>query len=500
MSANLRFITHASKRDTHERSVCGLGNRLREGGFAHTGRANEREDRALAFATQLQHGHMLHDAALHVVEAEMIGIKLGFDGIEIGRRLRADIPRKVGNPLEVGADDVALRLIRPDRFEATQFAIHDIAHVLWKVSIVELLAEAILGIVFVAKLLLDGAHLLTQHRFLLILADVLADLRVDFLAQLSLGAGLSEQLNHEAKTGHWVEREEDFDLPRVFHIEPCRNAIREHARLTRCSEHLGHRGIVGREFAKTRLEAAHQLVGFRSRDGLHDFIYPYGPVWNARRERTKLDARERIDDQHHAALTAICALRDARQGCDGMKVNEGWVFGGGVTLHAEDYEITRLERLCKRTRTRTAHRNGRCARGQHNAMSEWQERKRLGHIGHVLISFCVSRTPRTTPDETSSFEPSAMPERCLRELVRCGKRDVKTRPDPVTPPRNREMLTQCFFEDRPPGEGNSGHNADRPKRLGSTGFTRRRGRCSAPPVFPTDVVLTKVEAQVDARG
>lgn len=41
-----------------------------------------------------------------------------------------------------------------------------------------------------------------------------------------------------------------------------------------------------------------------------------------------------------------------------------------------------------------------------------------------------------------------MPERCLRELVRCGERDVKTRPDPVTPLRNRDVLTQCFFEER----------------------------------------------------
>src|SRR5205823_10805299 len=72
VAADLGLVVHAAERDALELAPRGARDRLAERGLAHAGRADEAQDRALAVRVELAHREMLEDAALDLVQAEVI--------------------------------------------------------------------------------------------------------------------------------------------------------------------------------------------------------------------------------------------------------------------------------------------------------------------------------------------------------------------------------------------------------------------------------------------
>src|SRR6185503_7156132 len=72
VSADLGLVVHAAERDALELAPGGARDRLAERGLAHARGADEAQDRALARRVQLPHREMLEDAALDLVQAEVV--------------------------------------------------------------------------------------------------------------------------------------------------------------------------------------------------------------------------------------------------------------------------------------------------------------------------------------------------------------------------------------------------------------------------------------------
>jgi hypothetical protein len=94
VAADLGLVAHAAEGDAHEGAAGGVGDRLAERGLADPGRAGEAEDRGAAVvARELEHGHVLEDALLDLVEAVVVVVELLGDGVEVDLVLGADAPR-----------------------------------------------------------------------------------------------------------------------------------------------------------------------------------------------------------------------------------------------------------------------------------------------------------------------------------------------------------------------------------------------------------------------
>ena len=72
MASDLGLVMHAAERQPHEFAAHGAGDRLAERGLADAGRADEAQDRALAFGLQLAHREIFEDALLDLGQAVMV--------------------------------------------------------------------------------------------------------------------------------------------------------------------------------------------------------------------------------------------------------------------------------------------------------------------------------------------------------------------------------------------------------------------------------------------
>jgi len=64
MAADLGLVMQSAEAQPHEFAADGARDRLAERGLAHAGRADEAEDRALAFGVELAHGQEFENALL----------------------------------------------------------------------------------------------------------------------------------------------------------------------------------------------------------------------------------------------------------------------------------------------------------------------------------------------------------------------------------------------------------------------------------------------------
>src|SRR5690606_30739543 len=103
MSADLRLVVHAAKRDSRELAAHRAGDALAKGGLADTGWPDETENRTLAVGIQLAYGEVLENALLDLLQAIVIFIKYlaGAFNVDVVRRgLR---PGKLAQPFQVGS-------------------------------------------------------------------------------------------------------------------------------------------------------------------------------------------------------------------------------------------------------------------------------------------------------------------------------------------------------------------------------------------------------------
>ena len=96
------------------------------------------------------------------------------------------VPRQLGDPLEVRANDLRFHRLAARALEAAELALDFRARLLRQLELVELLAKLadLLRLVVVAELFLDRLHLLAQVHLALPLAQLFLDLRLDLLLRL----------------------------------------------------------------------------------------------------------------------------------------------------------------------------------------------------------------------------------------------------------------------------------------------------------------------------
>ena len=93
----------------------------------------------------------------------------------------AGVPGKLGDPLEIGADDLGLHRLPPGPFQAAELALHLDACLPGKIQLVELLAKLVdlAVLIVVPQFLLDRPHLLAEEHLALPLTQLFLDLRLD---------------------------------------------------------------------------------------------------------------------------------------------------------------------------------------------------------------------------------------------------------------------------------------------------------------------------------
>jgi hypothetical protein len=159
---------------------------------------------------RVEHRHVLEDAPLHVGEAEVIGVELGGDGVDVVLDLGARAPRQIEDRLHVLGDHVRLGGLPAHRLEAVELALGGLAHLGRQVGLLEAVAEAagVARAARFAELPSDGAQLLAQDRPAPVLPILFAHVRVD-LAPIRRRF-ISEQTRHRLEAGEHVEGGEDL--------------------------------------------------------------------------------------------------------------------------------------------------------------------------------------------------------------------------------------------------------------------------------------------------
>ncbi|OQC02803.1 MAG: hypothetical protein BWX80_03015 [Candidatus Hydrogenedentes bacterium ADurb.Bin101] len=101
VSAYLRFVADAAKRNTHKNTPHGAGDGLAQRCFADTGRPDQAENGTLALLVEFTHGQKFQDALLDFFEAEMVRVKHFTCLVEVDGVAGAFRPGHVAQPFQV---------------------------------------------------------------------------------------------------------------------------------------------------------------------------------------------------------------------------------------------------------------------------------------------------------------------------------------------------------------------------------------------------------------
>ena len=110
----------------------------------------------------------------------------------------AGVPGKLGDPLEIGADDLGLHGLSPGAFQAAELALHLDACLPGKIELVELLAKLVdlAVLIVIPQFLLDRPHLLAEEHLALPFTQLFLDLRLDLGLRLQ-HSDLSLDMNQD---------------------------------------------------------------------------------------------------------------------------------------------------------------------------------------------------------------------------------------------------------------------------------------------------------------
>jgi hypothetical protein len=379
VAADFGLVAHAAERDADERTPRRIGDRLAERSLAHAGRTDEAEDAAARVTGELEHGHVLEDALLDVVEPEVIFLELLRHGGKIVLHVGLGAPRQIGDPLEVRADDVVLRLLGAQAGEPGELAVGHGARLFREPRLVETRLERaeVAFVLAVAELAVDGFELLAQERLALALADLLPHVRFDLLLDLGHGLGLRQELGHEAQPRRDTELGEDGHLALGVHAEGRRHLVGEHAGLCRGKRDLGERAApLGDELLHVLAERIGEEPSFgvvraRFLDGLA-VREPERAVVGEVVERHPAQALER------EPVLAAARTRDlghANVRAHVVKLGPPWVDDLRVALGDDADHVAGLERFDESDRALAADRKGDDGTGKEHARAERKKGK-----------------------------------------------------------------------------------------------------------------------------
>ena len=130
---------------------------------------------------ELPHGQELEDPVLDVLQAVVVLVENLGGVLQLELVVGAGVPGQLGDPLEVGADDLGLHRLAPGAFQAAELALDLDACLPGKLQLAELLAKLVdlAVLIVVPQLLLDRLHLLAEVHLALAFAELFLDLRLD---------------------------------------------------------------------------------------------------------------------------------------------------------------------------------------------------------------------------------------------------------------------------------------------------------------------------------
>ena len=201
----------------------------------------------LPVGVELAHREVLEDAALDLVQAEVVLIEdlAGFGDVDV---LAASIlPRQFRKPLEVGAQHRALGAALAHALQALELLDRVLVDVLGHAGGLDRLLQLLElggGVVALAELLLDLAHLLAQHVLALALVELLLGLVADLLGDAQHADALAQELEHLVEAPLQVEGLEQVLLVLVLHVEQVGHHVGEQRRRGHALHH--DRELLGR--------------------------------------------------------------------------------------------------------------------------------------------------------------------------------------------------------------------------------------------------------------
>ena len=245
VAADLRLVVHAAERHAHELAVHGARDRLAERGLADARRSDEAQDRRLARRRELAHGEEFDDAALDLVEAVVIRVEDAARLGDVDRLVLRQLPGKLGQPVEIGADHAVFALRLRHALEPAQFLPGLVLDLLRHAGVGDLLFKLgqLLGLAFLAfaELLLNRRHLLAQQH----LALTLVERRLGLLADLGGETKHFDALRHQ--------------LGDLLHACGDVDGLEDLLLLLRLDVHVGDGEIGERAGALDRLDRAGEL-------------------------------------------------------------------------------------------------------------------------------------------------------------------------------------------------------------------------------------------------
>ena len=208
VAADLGLVMDAAEADADELPAHGAGDRLAERGLADAGRADEAEDRRLAFGRELAHGEIFDDAALDLVEAVVVLVEDAARLLEVDRLLRRQRPRQLDQPVEIGADHAVLGGRLRHALEPAQLVPRLLLDLLRHLGLGDRLAQlgdlGFLAVAF-AELALDRRHLLAQQHLALALVEGGVGLLADLLGEPQHLDPLGEEARDAVDAGGEVD-------------------------------------------------------------------------------------------------------------------------------------------------------------------------------------------------------------------------------------------------------------------------------------------------------
>src|SRR6185437_1615787 len=245
--ANFGLVVHTAEAHAHELAPGGPGDALPERRLADAGRTDEAQDRAAAFGIELAHREIFENAALDLLETEVVLVENAPRFGDVDGSARIVRPRQFGQPFEVRAHHRILAGGLGHAFEALQLLARGLVDFLGHVRVGDSaleLGDIRVALVALAELLLDLAHLLAQQVLAVDVADRLARALIDFARNLQHLDPVRKELQHLVEPRLQVERLEQGLLFLGAHVHQTGDEIgkarRAFDRLQRRDHFLRH--------------------------------------------------------------------------------------------------------------------------------------------------------------------------------------------------------------------------------------------------------------------
>jgi hypothetical protein len=396
MPADLRLVPHAAEGHSHELPAERARDRLAERGLAHAGRSDEAEDRSLQFSRELEHGDVLDDPLLDLLQAVVVLVENALHFLDVDIVVGRDAPGERDQPVDVVPHDGGFGRHEGHLLELVELLHGLVVHVLRHPRLLDLLGELldlVRELVLVAQLLANRLELLVEVELLLVLVDLAPDLPLDLPLQFQDFELARERAAEQAEALDQVVLLEDLLLhphlqnevggDRVGEEQGIRDVVRGREDLVRDAavqvdvvverrEHVPDQGLQLRLWLDLVVE---------HRDGGRHGVAVLG-------ELLHLSAADALDQDAHRPVREPEELEHADHGSDPVEILRGGIRDLGPLLGEHEHNSVLLDRRLDGVhRSDPAHEERDGHVGIDDDVAKWKERDALPDFEDFAVAF-----------------------------------------------------------------------------------------------------------------